>query len=126
CLSIDELIDSQLNILTTIFESNDFESVITQTDPYINTTGLTLDESDLKTANESVCQTIDLCKRLKRRKLFPNLSAKFGKTSCDKYTDEELHAELTYAMVIGCCAALELIQCHNLKNLAKIIVSNYI
>jgi hypothetical protein len=70
---------------------------------------------------KSVAQTIELCNQLRRKKLFGSLSNKFRKNACDKYTDIELHAELTYAMIIGCRAVLSLIQCHNLKKLVKIV-----
>ena len=78
-------------------------------------------QEDLDQAHRSVKQTLDMCDKLSSKKLFKNLSAKFSKNSCDKYTDLELHAELTHAMIVGCTAALELLQCHNLKKLAKIV-----
>ncbi|CAG2165414.1 unnamed protein product [Oppiella nova] len=136
CVSCDECIDSSLNILMTIFETNDFDAVMAETQPFVINSvfhsglhtmismlkaGLTLDQTDLKAASENQRQTLDLCNRKRRKKIFSNLTAKFSKMSCDKYTDVELHAELTYAMIIGCGAALELLQCHNLKKLAKII-----
>lgn len=72
-------------------------------------------------AMKSVGQTLDFCNQLRRKKLFGSLANKFSKKSCDKYTDIELHAELTYAMIMGCTAVLSLIQCHNLKKLVKIV-----
>lgn len=68
-------------------------------------------------AKKATRKCLKLCNKLRKKK-FKKLTNMLTKK--DQYSDQELHAELTYAMVTGCKSVLGLLKCTNMKKLAKI------
>lgn len=71
-------------------------------------------------AKKAAQRCLKQCNKLRKKKFkkFTNMLTK--KNYGDLYSDLELHAELTYAMVTGNKSILGLLKCHNMKKLAKI------
>lgn len=70
-------------------------------------------------AKKATQKCLKLCNKLRKKK-FKKITNMLKKNYSDLYSDLELHAELTYAMVTGAKSVLGLLKCSNMKKLAKI------
>lgn len=132
---IEESINSSFANLVTIFENNDLDLVISLADANaekslyhsslkamigIIKAALTLDNDDMTKAKKSAQRCLKQCNKLRKKKFKKITNMLTKKNYGDLYSDLELHAELTYAMVTACKSILGLLKCHNMKKLAKI------
>lgn len=71
-------------------------------------------------AKKSANRCLKQCNKLRKKKFKKITNMLTKKNYGDLYSDLELHAELTYAMVTSMKSILGLLKCHNMKKLAKI------
>ena len=134
-IPIDESIAKSFEIVKTAFESNDVDLVIGQLAPLADKSlyhaamnamfemlkaGLTMNADDMAKAKKATRLSLKQCKKLRKKQFKKLTDALTKKTADELYTDLEMHAELTFAIVTGCKSILALLNCTNMKKLAKI------
>ncbi|CAG2116120.1 unnamed protein product, partial [Medioppia subpectinata] len=135
CQTIEESINLVNEAIDNAIESNGLESAVQMLEPYAHKSlyhsafrsiliilkaGLTLKKDDLEKASEVTEQTAKLSNKYRRTGFLNNLVKLFKTPNYDKYTDLEIHAELTYAKFLGMSAILCALEAQNIYALIKI------
>lgn len=122
-------LDQSISGAWTIFEQNDTETAIKLADALadkslyhsqlkaflsIYKAAITLQPDNVAEAKAAAKQCLKLCTKIRGKKKLKNLLSK------KQYTDLELHAEVTYAMVSGMKAMLSFHKCYSIQAFAKI------
>ncbi|XP_054160184.1 tetratricopeptide repeat protein 39A-like [Oppia nitens] len=133
--TIEESIRLATLALETAIETNGLETSIQMLDPFadkclyhsslrsiiiILNAGLTLQKHDLDRATQSWAQTAQLSNRYRRTGLISDLVKLFKTPDYNKYSDMEVHAELTHAKFLGLSALLGALEAQNIYALIKI------
>ncbi|KAF7490321.1 Tetratricopeptide repeat protein 39B [Sarcoptes scabiei] len=134
-MPIEESINSSMTDLVTIFDTNDIDKVIALAEAQSEKSlyhialwakmsmlkaALTMDAKDLVSAKKATKKCLKLCNKLRKKKFKKITNMLTKKNYGDFYSDLELHAELTYAMVTGCKSVLALMNCTSIKKLTRI------
>lgn len=134
-IPIDDSINLAFANLLTVFENNDLDLVVQLADSNVHQSlyhcsmkakisllkaAISMNVEDMERAKTSSAHCLKLCNQLQKKKFQKLTNLLTKKNYADLYSDLELHAELTYATVVGCRSLLDLLTCHNMKKLAKI------